>query len=119
MGDNAGVYRAVPADNPKAASEPIFTPHIRAYREIIDTPQIGGIRWCDNRDTITDPLTNGETRSKNLNIMMDQGKWHHAKLHNAVASDGCHGELWQRTKTRQLPTRSSLHMNHYHLFPNM
>ena len=43
MGDNDGVFRAVTSENPKAASEPILTPHIRAYREMIDKHQVGGI----------------------------------------------------------------------------
>ena len=74
MGDNDGVFRAVTGENPKAASEPILTPHIRAYREMIDKHQVGGIRWCGNRDMIADPLTKGKTRRNNLNIMMNQGR---------------------------------------------
>ena len=60
MGDNDGVFRAVTSENPKAASEPILTPHIRAYREMIDKQQVGGIGWCDNRDMVADPLTKGK-----------------------------------------------------------
>ena len=55
IGDNDGVYRAVTAENPNAASEPILTPHIRAYREMIDNHQVGGIGWCDNRDDRRSP----------------------------------------------------------------
>ena len=75
MGDNDGVFRAVTSENPKAASEPILTPHIRAYREMIDRKQVGGIGWCDNRDMVADPLTKGKTRRNNLNIMLNQGQW--------------------------------------------
>ena len=73
IGDNDGVYRAVIAENPKAASEPVLTPHIRAYCEMIDTYQVGGIGWCDNRDMIADPLTKGKTIRHDLNAMSNQG----------------------------------------------
>ena len=72
MGDNDGVFRAVTSENPKTASEPILTPHVRAYREMLDKQQIGGIGWCDNRDMLADPLTKGKTRRNDLNVMLNR-----------------------------------------------
>ena len=75
MGDNDGVFRAVTSENPKTASEPILTPHVRAYREMLDKQQLGGVGWCDNRDMIAYPLTKGKTRRNDLNVMLNRGEW--------------------------------------------
>ena len=75
LGDNDGVWRAVTAESPHTPTEPAFTPHARAYREILDTKQIKAIGWVANRDMVADPLTKGKTRRNNLNIMLNQGQW--------------------------------------------
>ena len=90
MGDNDGVFRAVTSENPKTASEPILTPHARAYREMLDNKQLGGIGWVDNRDMIADPLTKGKTRRNDLNIMLNCGIWNvkHSTLQWPVEAQG-------------------------------
>ena len=90
MGDNDGVFRAVTSENPKTASEPILTPHVRAYREMLDKQQLGGVGWCDNRDMIADPLTKGKTRRNDLNIMLNCGIWNvkHSTLQWPVEAQG-------------------------------
>ena len=55
LGDNDGVWRAVTAENPRTPTEPALTPHIRAYREMLDTKQIKAIGWVDNRGMVADP----------------------------------------------------------------
>ena len=40
LGDNDGVYRAVTAENPRTTTEPALTPHVRAYREMLDNKAI-------------------------------------------------------------------------------
>ena len=65
-GDNDGVFRAVSAQNPKASTEPMLTPHIRAYREMLDKEQVGTIVWCGNRDMVADPSPRGKQGVMNL-----------------------------------------------------
>ena len=60
LGDNDGVFRAVAAENPRTTTEPALTPHVRAYREMLDNKAIKAIGWVDNRDMIADPLTKGK-----------------------------------------------------------
>ena len=90
MGDNDGVFRAVTSENPKTASEPILTPHVRAYREMLDKQQIGGVGWCDNRDMIADPFTKGKTRRNDLNVMLNKGEWtvQHSTMQWPVKAQG-------------------------------
>ena len=75
VGDNDGVFKAVSAENPRTASEPILTPHIRAYREMLDRHLIKQTIWCDNRDMIADPLTKGKTQRNLLNHVLNHGEW--------------------------------------------
>ena len=72
-GDNKGVYLAVSSQNPKVATEPILTPHVKAIREMIDENLITVIVWIDNRDMVADPLTKGKTRRNELNVVLDKG----------------------------------------------
>jgi len=75
VGDNKGVFLAVSAQNPKVATEPTLTPHIRGIRELVDKGLISGIIWCDNRDMIADPLTKGKTKRNVLNDVLNQAEW--------------------------------------------
>ena len=64
LGVNGGVYRAVTAENPRTPTEPALIPHVRAYKEMLDTRAIQAIGWIDNRDMVVDPLTNGQNPEK-------------------------------------------------------
>ena len=75
VGDNKGVWLAVGAQNPKVATEPTLTPHIRGLRELVDKHMIQEILWCDNRDMIADPLTKGKTKRNVLNDVLDKAEW--------------------------------------------
>ena len=75
VGDNDGVFRAISAENPKTATEPLLTPHIRAYRDLLTRGQVTRIVWVDNRDMVADPLTKGKTTRNELNTVLDQGHW--------------------------------------------
>ena len=67
VGDNDGVFKTVTAQNPKATTEPVLTPHVRAFRELLDKKVIKELIWADNRDMVADPLTKGKTRRNVLN----------------------------------------------------
>ena len=73
LGDNDGVWRAVTAENPRTPTEPALTPHVRAYREMLDTKAIQAIGWVDNRDMVADPLTKGKTQRNIINWLLNFG----------------------------------------------
>ena len=91
LGDNDGVWRAVTAENPRTPTEPALTPHIRAYREMLDTKQIKAIGWVDNRDMVADPLTKGKTQRNIINALLNFGEYiieHPVKLWPEAAVTG-------------------------------
>ena len=91
LGDNEGVYRAVTAENPRTPTEPILTPHVRAYREMLDNKVIKAIGWVDNRDMVADPLTKGKTQRNIINLLLNSGNYiikNLAKLWPEVAVTG-------------------------------
>eukprot|EP00975_Prorocentrum_lima_P062453 12885712-Prorocentrum_lima.AAC.1 len=57
VGDNDGVFKCVINDNPKMSTEPTLIAHVRALR---DEGSVREILWCDSRDMIAGPLTQGK-----------------------------------------------------------
>ena len=79
------------AENPRTPTEPALTPHVRAYREMLDTKQIKAIGWVDNRDMVSDPLTKGKTQRNSINALLNLGEYiirHPVKLWPEAAVTG-------------------------------
>ncbi len=94
-GDNKGVFQTITAQNPKAPTEPLLTPHIRAIRDFLDRNLLNTLFWIDNRDMIADPLTKGKTRRNILNDVLSTGRW---KIEHPT-------EYWKSTKGSNGDTR--------------
>ena len=79
------------AEHPRTTTEPALTPHVRAYREMLDNKAIKAIGWVDNRDMIAGPLTKGKPQRNVINSVLNAGVYeikHPVKLWPEAAVTG-------------------------------